>query len=75
MKTSIIKWDESMAMRCLARCKDYYTHAKYLPRSVNRHKAAKVKATPKKVISVDIPKGEWDDFQHALSSTLKKKHK
>ena len=85
MKTNIIQWDESMVVRCLARCSDDYTQTAYLPRGVNSYKVGQVKTTPEKAplvkatpeeaLSFDITAGEWDDFQYALNSMLKKKHK
>ena len=74
MKTNIIKWDESMAVRCLARVKNDQAKAAYIPQGVKSQKALQTKASPEKPLSVNIAKGEWDDFQYALSSTLKKKH-
>lgn len=80
MKTNITKWDESMAVRCLARSQNNFARAASLMYGLNTHKASKKKASPEKVspekdVSVNIVKGEWDDFEYALSSTLKKKHK
>lgn len=90
MKTNITKWDEGMGVRCLARFQDNFVPAASVMRGVNTYKALKKIATPEKTspektspektspeidISVNIAKGEWDDFGYALSSTLKKKHK
>ncbi len=73
MKTNIIKWDDSMAVRCLARCQDKFAK-KYLPYGMNIKKPVQKKASAEKDYSVDIAKGEWDDFQYAVSNALKKKN-
>jgi len=73
MKMNIIKWDDSMAVRCLARSQDCLTK-KNLPLQVNSKKAEKKKAAPEKDYSINIAKGEWDDFQYAVNNVLKKKH-
>lgn len=95
MQTIITKWDESMAVRCLARSQDDYAQTAYQPRRVGKYKTSHAKATPvkatqeiaaqeiaaqdmtspEKTLSINIVAGEWDDFQYALSNTLKKNHK
>ena len=70
-----IKWDESMAERCLARYQGGYPPITYYPKKVKSQKAAQVKTAPEKDFSIDIVAGEWDNFQYALSKELKKKHK
>lgn len=74
MKTNIIKWDDSMAVRCLARCQNNHARTTYLLRGADGNKAVKTKAPPEKDVSINIVAGEWDDFQYALNSMLKKKH-
>lgn len=73
MKTNIIKWDDSMAVRCLARCQNNFAQ-KYLPLGANSKKPVQKKASTDKDYSINIAKGEWDDFQYAVNSALKKKH-
>ena len=73
MKTNIVKWNDSMAVRCLARCQNNFTKT-YHPLGVSSKKSVKQKASPEKDYSINITKGEWDDFQVAVSNALKKKH-
>lgn len=73
MKTNIIKWDDSMAVRCLARFHDSL-EKKFLPYGMSIKKPLQKKASPEKDYSISIPKGEWDDFQYAVSDALKKKY-
>ena len=75
MKTNIIKWDKSMAVRCLAKCNNFYVNAAFLPLKMHSHKAAAAKASPICAISVNIPVGEWDGFEYAINSAVKKNHK
>lgn len=72
MKTNIIKWDNNMALRCLAKYQDKLAK-KYLLHGAGSKKPAQEKASPEKECTVDIVKGEWDDFQYAVNTALKKK--
>lgn len=76
MRTAIIKWDRSMAARCLERCSDFYCHTAYTPLKLKSRKPAAEKALPVEapVPEINIAVDEWDGFQRALSSVLKKKH-
>ena len=78
MRTSVIKWDESMAARCLAKYQDSIAPAAGHHVS-GKHKAAytpvPVTAPAEKPVSVDIAAGEWDGFEYALNNALKKKNK
>lgn len=75
MKTTMTKWDESMAVRCLARCQDNNAQTNYPARGVKSYKTVQVKASPEKAASVKMIAGEWDDFESALSNVLKKKRR
>lgn len=57
MKTMITKWDESMAERCLARCRDAVALA------IEESKK------PAQKINKDI---HWEDFEKALNRALKR---
>lgn len=57
MKTMITKWDESMAERCLARCRDAVALA------IEESKK------PAQKINKDI---HWEDFEKALNKALKR---
>lgn len=56
MKTIIIKWDESMAARCLARCRD----------AVVRSDEESCKPALKTANDI-----QWEDFEKALNKALK----
>jgi hypothetical protein len=76
METQKIKWDSSMAVRCLAKLQNEKRVKKILTEKPEVKKTeVPVKTGKEKELTVNIPKGEWDDFQHALSATIKKKHK
>lgn len=90
MKTTIIKWNKSMAERCLLRCLGNYTKKANLSKRAKCHKAvetaaasaaaapaaaAPAKASPESKVFISIVKGEWDDFEYALNSVLKKINK
>ena len=57
MEMTIIKWDESMAVRCLARYRD----------DLVRAEAADIKLVRKAVNDI-----QWEEFEKALSKALKK---
>ena len=57
MEMTVIKWDESMAERCLARCRD----------DLVRAEAADIKLARKAVNDI-----QWEEFEKALSKALKK---
>lgn len=80
MKTTIVKWDESMAARCLARVERHPVKKEYTAPAVKIKATAPVStAVPAITIeeeapSIDIATGEWDGFEYALNNALKKKH-
>lgn len=74
MKMSVVKWDNSMAERCFARYKDGLSRMPLSPVGTKLHKAVLPKTPQEMVSSINIMAGEWDNFIHAISSTLKKKH-
>ena len=57
MKTAIIKWDESMAERCLARCRDDVAQSGKDSRKLALKTAGDI---------------QWEDFEKALNKALKK---
>lgn len=57
MVTKRIKWDESMAVRCVNR-----VTAGYIPEYVHKEKN----------LTMSFQKGEWDDFKKKMTKEIKK---
>ena len=58
MKTMIIKWDESMIQRCLAKC----------PTAVLQSKEKSREPVPKSAEEI-----QWDEFKRALNKALERR--
>lgn len=77
MEMNRIKWDQSMAVRCLERFGKDGPVAAYPFRRPNSNPTVKKKsplekAYAEKAFFTDIVKGEWDDFYYELNKALKK---
>jgi len=77
METQRIKWDKSMAVRCLARVRDTSSDLKGNT-SQYTGKISDNQVKPccnDEEFSINIAKGEWDDFQRSISTVYRKRHK
>ena len=72
MEMNRIKWDQSMAVRCLERFGKDGPVAAYPFRRPDSKPTVKKKSPLEKAYFTDIVKGEWDDFYYALNKALKR---
>lgn len=77
METQRIKWDEGMAVRCLARIReeDSDTGGNTVSNTRNISDVPPKPCCNDNDFSINIAKGEWDDFQRSISTVVRKRHR